>query len=51
MLLALAGISAMVASMLTAFGLYRLNPYFRTPDEVQEFLGVPVLATMPAGTE
>jgi uncharacterized protein involved in exopolysaccharide biosynthesis len=51
LLLALAAVTAFVASMLTALGLHRLNPYFRSPDEVQEFLGVPVLATLPAGSE
>jgi capsular polysaccharide biosynthesis protein len=51
MLLALAGVTALIASILTAMALHRLNPYFRTPDEVQDFLGVPVLATLPAGSE
>ena len=51
MLLALAGVAGIASSLMTALLLHRLNPYFRSPDEVQEFLGVPVLATLPAGTE
>ena len=49
MLLVLAGVAAIISQLLTALALHRLNPYFRTPDEVQSFLGVPVLATLPAG--
>jgi capsular polysaccharide biosynthesis protein len=51
MLLALGAVAALAASMMMALALHRLNPYFRTPDEVQDFLGVPVLATLPAGND
>ncbi|MQA31252.1 MAG: hypothetical protein GEU82_15695 [Luteitalea sp.] len=51
MMLALAGVVALAASVLTALALYQLNPYFRTADEVQAFLGVPVLATLPSGSK
>lgn len=32
-----------------AFAVDRLNPAFRTPDEVMAFLGTPVLASLPRG--
>jgi uncharacterized protein involved in exopolysaccharide biosynthesis len=51
LLLAIAFMVASAASALTALTLHRLNPYFRTPDEVQSFLRVPLLATLPAGSK
>lgn len=51
MLLAIAFVAASAAAALTALTLHRLNPYFRTPDEVQSFLGVPLLATLPTGSK
>jgi uncharacterized protein involved in exopolysaccharide biosynthesis len=51
MLLALAGVAGIVAGLMAALVLHRLNPYFTSPDDVQEFLGVPVLATLPAGSK
>jgi uncharacterized protein involved in exopolysaccharide biosynthesis len=48
MLLLLSGVAALAASLMTALALQRLNPYFTSPDEVRSFLGVPVLATVPA---
>jgi uncharacterized protein involved in exopolysaccharide biosynthesis len=47
-LLVLAAVVAFAASVMTALALHRLNPFFSTPDDVRSFLGVPVLATVPA---
>ena len=45
--LAVAGVAGLGAG----YGRHALNPHFRTPDEVRRVLHVPVLATLPAGTE
>jgi uncharacterized protein involved in exopolysaccharide biosynthesis len=50
-LLALAAVAAIAASAMIVLLLDRLNPYFRTPDDVEAFLGVPVLATLPSGSK
>jgi uncharacterized protein involved in exopolysaccharide biosynthesis len=39
--------AALIASVTTVVILDHLHPYFRSPDEVEAFLGVPVLASMP----
>ena len=41
------GILALLGSFGLAFMVDRLDPCFRTPDEVQDFLGVPVIASLP----
>ncbi len=43
----LGGLLAIVVSAGSAFASDYLDPSFRTPDEVQEFLDVPVLAALP----
>jgi uncharacterized protein involved in exopolysaccharide biosynthesis len=41
------GLFACLASVLLAFGLDHWDPSFRTPRELQDFLGSPVLAAFP----
>jgi len=41
------GLLAALASVTLAFVMDRLDPSFRTPQEVEEFLGSPVLAALP----
>jgi hypothetical protein len=36
-----------LTSVLSAFAVDRWDPSFRTPQEVQDFLGSPVLAAFP----
>ena len=48
LLLLLAAIAASAASLMAALAMHRLNPFFSSPDDVRSFLGVPVLATVPA---
>ena len=40
---------SLAGSIAVAFGIDALDPSFRTPTEVQTFLGVPVLASLPIG--
>jgi uncharacterized protein involved in exopolysaccharide biosynthesis len=49
-LLMLGFVVALVGGTLVALLLHHLNPYFRSDDEVVSYLGVPVLATLPAET-
>ena len=46
-LVALAVILALIIAVALAFVVDYLDPSFRTPDEVQEFLNVPVFASIP----
>jgi uncharacterized protein involved in exopolysaccharide biosynthesis len=45
----LGGLLAALTSVTLAFVKDRLDPSFRTPQEVQDFLGSPVLAALPKG--
>lgn len=47
LVVAVGGFFASVASVILAFAADYWNPSFRTPEEVQSFLGSPVLAAMP----
>jgi uncharacterized protein involved in exopolysaccharide biosynthesis len=47
-LLMLGALLALVLGTFTTYLLDYLSPYFRTPDEVESTLDVPVLATLPA---
>jgi len=43
----LGGLIASVTSVMLAFVVDRWDPSFRTPDEVESFLGAPVVAAFP----
>jgi capsular polysaccharide biosynthesis protein len=43
----LGGILASIISVSLAFAAERLDSRFRTPDEVRQFLNVPVFASIP----
>jgi uncharacterized protein involved in exopolysaccharide biosynthesis len=47
LILLVAGILAAVGSVVLAFVVDYIDPSFRTPDEVEGFLGVPVVAAIP----
>jgi uncharacterized protein involved in exopolysaccharide biosynthesis len=47
-LLMLGALTAMVIGIATAYLLDYLSPYFRTPEEVENALDLPVLASLPA---
>jgi capsular polysaccharide biosynthesis protein len=47
LLVLLALVMAAILSVALAFVVDYLDPSFRTPDEVQEFLSVPVFASIP----
>jgi uncharacterized protein involved in exopolysaccharide biosynthesis len=47
--LLLAVVIAILASVGFGFLMEYLDPSFRTPDEVKEYLGIPLLATLPKG--
>jgi capsular polysaccharide biosynthesis protein len=50
-LVALAVVLAVIIAICLAFVVDYLDPSFRTPDEVQEFLDVPVFASIPDSGE
>jgi uncharacterized protein involved in exopolysaccharide biosynthesis len=43
----LGGLAASLASVMLAFAVDRLDPSFRTPEEVESFMGSPVVAAFP----
>jgi uncharacterized protein involved in exopolysaccharide biosynthesis len=47
LVLVFGGLIACLASVILAFGMDRWDPSFRTPDEVESFLGSPVVAAIP----
>jgi len=47
----LGGVFAAFASVMLAFVVDRWDPSFRTPEEVQDYLGTPVLAAFPKSGE
>jgi capsular polysaccharide biosynthesis protein len=44
----LGALTAIVIGTATAYLLDYLSPYFRTPEEVEDALDLPVLASLPA---
>jgi uncharacterized protein involved in exopolysaccharide biosynthesis len=51
LLVALAFVLAIIIAVALAFVVDYLDPSFRTPDEVQEFLSVPVFASIPESSQ
>ncbi len=51
LILVFGGLFAVLVSVVLALIVDRWDPSFRTPDEVEAFLGTPVLAALPKGIE